>query len=53
MTPISTTPSASTPARVGTPEYARLRAQASGFQFVGTLVTQYFSTVDLAGGRRR
>jgi hypothetical protein len=34
--------------RVGTPNYARLRAQSSGFQFAGTLVTRFFPTVELA-----
>lgn len=52
MTPSSSAPSTPTPTptreRVGTPEYARLRAQASGFQFAGTLVTRYLSTVELA-----
>lgn len=48
MAPKSSAPSTPTNERVGTPTYSLLRAHVSGFQFVGTLVTQYFSTVDLA-----
>lgn len=35
------------PARVGDPSYAQLSAQPSGFQFIGTLVTRFFATVEL------
>lgn len=36
------------PGRVGTPDYAQLHARSTGFQFVGTLVTRFVPTVELA-----
>lgn len=40
--------SAASSVPVTAPEYAMLRAQPSGFQFAGTLVTRFFPTVALA-----
>lgn len=48
MNPTSRESPTSDSVRVGTPDYAQLRAQSSGFQFVGTLVTRFFPTVELA-----
>ena len=48
MTQTASESSTSVSARVGRPDYAQLRAQSSGFQFVGTLVTRFVPTVELA-----